>query len=100
MLRLAFRPLAVSDLESIHSLIETDSPQRANSFISDILERCAMLRTSPMLGPARPALGAGIRILPIARAVVVVYLPDEETVTVLRVLYGGRDIGAALNEEA
>lgn len=58
-----------------------------------------MLRTSPMLGPARPALGVGIRILPIVRAVVVVYVSDDQTVTVVRVLYGGRDIEAALIEE-
>ncbi len=80
-------------------MIERDSPQRASSFVSDILERCAVLRTSPMLGPARLALGVGIRILPIARAVVVVYVPDDQTVTVLRVFYGGRDIEAALKEE-
>ena len=55
------------------------------------------LAAHPAIGPRRPALGPDIRIA-IVTPYVIVYAFDEsrDTVTILRVIHGRRDIAARL----
>jgi plasmid stabilization system protein ParE len=49
-------------------------------------------------GPARPRLGAGLRIYPARRRVVVVYRIQDVAIEIVCVFYGGRHIEALLAE--
>ncbi|TWT09507.1 type II toxin-antitoxin system RelE/ParE family toxin [Reyranella sp. CPCC 100927] len=93
---LIYRPLAEEDLQDIYLYIAADNPQRAFDFVSDIRSRCVLLCDTPALGPSRPRLGAGLRIYPIRRRVVVIYRVLETAIEVVRVFYGGRDIETLL----
>lgn len=95
-LDLVYRPDAKEDLENIFRHIALESPERAFAFVNLIRDRCALLQVVPALGPARPQLGAGLRIYPIRRRVVVVYLIGDATIEIVRVFYGGRNIEALL----
>ncbi len=88
---LVYAPQAVADLEEIYRFIAKDSPERAARFVADIRRRCRVLQDIPELGPARPAFGRGVRIYPMRRRVVVVYVVTTSTIDVLRVFYAGRD---------
>jgi len=93
---LVYAPQAVADLEEIYGFIAEDSPDRAAAFVAEIRRRCGLLLDSPELGPRRPKLGNGVRIYPMRRRVVVVYVIGASTVEVLRVFYAGRDYEALM----
>jgi toxin ParE1/3/4 len=95
-LDLVYRPDAKEDLDNIFRHIAVDSPERAFAFVNVIRDRCALLRVVPKLGPVRPQLGHGLRIYPIRRRVVVVYLIGDAAVEIVRVFYGGRNIDALM----
>jgi toxin ParE1/3/4 len=96
MIRLFYRPAALSDLDAIYDAIEPDSPRRALNFVNEIRERCRGLCEHPKLGPARDDLAAGIRIYPMRGRVVVAYRAGAEAVQIVRVFYGGQDFEAIL----
>ncbi len=95
-LEVVYRPDAKQDLDNIFRHIAVDSPERAFAFVNFIRDRCALLRVVPKLGPSRPDLGPGLRIYPIRRRVVVIYLIGDTAVEIVRVFYGGRNIEALL----
>ncbi len=99
MARLIYRQAARADLDAIYDFIAADSPERAARFIESILERCERLEAFPESGPSRDAIRPGLRILPLPGRSVVAYRLDEDTVTVMRVFYGGQDYEALLTEE-
>lgn len=79
-------------------LANTSSPTSAIRVVDDIDNYVAHLDLASERGIARNDLGPGIRMVPHARAVVAVEVTDD-TVTVLRVFYGGQDWESAFAEE-
>jgi toxin ParE1/3/4 len=98
-MRLIFRPSSLDDFRAVHRFIATDNATQARNFVMRIRQRCGALREHPLLGPARPDLGTGLRIIPMRPGVVVVYRVASESVEVLRVFYGGQDYEAILRRE-
>lgn len=96
--RLEFTPAALADLEAIEQFIAQESPGSAERFIEEILQRCRSLAQTPLMGAARPELGKGLRLFGLRRRVAIVYRPETEQTTIIRVLYGGRDLATALVE--
>ena len=94
------RPAALEDLDAIERFIQQDSPANAARFVDDLLERCAALAENPLIGVARPDLGAGLRLFGVRRRVAIIYRPDPEGAVILRILYGGRDLQALFRDEA
>jgi toxin ParE1/3/4 len=97
--KLAYRPRAHEDLEAIYRFIAQDSPTRAYNFVERIQRRCELLSDSPQQGRARPDLGPDLRVVPYGRSVVIAYRIVENTVQVLRVLYGGRDYETIMSDD-
>ncbi|WP_442579078.1 type II toxin-antitoxin system RelE/ParE family toxin [Mesorhizobium sp. ASY16-5R] len=89
--KVVFRPRATADLDDIYDFIARDSPPAAIAFVRRIRDHCTKLAYMPERGPRRDDLAAGIRILPFERRTVIIYRIDDNTVRILRVLYGGRD---------
>lgn len=100
MTRLVYRPAALADLDAIFDYIAADNDRQAHRFIKDIRARTRALASHPELGPARPDLGPGIRILPILGRVVVAYRIGTGAIEIVRVLYGGQDYEALLRGPA
>ncbi len=96
---LVYRPAALADLDAIYDHIAADNPRRAFTYVQDIRERCKLLETHPRLGPAREDLGIGVRIYTMLHRVVVAYRITENSISIIRVFYGGRDYAALMRAE-
>ena len=89
---------AEEDLRGIYAYIafELRSPQNAAGQLDRLEKNILSLYTMPNRYRAydrEPWHSRGLRVLPVDNFVVL-YIPDEDrrTVTVVRVMYGGRDI--------
>jgi toxin ParE1/3/4 len=65
--RLGFTRRAREDLLDIWLYIEPRNPHVADQVYDRIEKRCHLLRDHPQLGPARPEIGEGARVLVIER---------------------------------
>lgn len=91
-LRVAFHPLARTDLFDLYSYIEDRSgARRAGGYLDRIEALCGSLGDLPDRGVARDDLGAGLRTIALERRVLIVYRLGADQVEILRVLYAGRD---------
>lgn len=93
MSRLAIRPEAIADLDSIEDHIALDDVDQALAFIERLYETMTLLAGQPLMGRARPELGAHIRSFPVGRYVIF-YQPLLNGIDVVRVLSGARDVDA------
>ena len=69
-----------------------DSAERAIGYIDRIEVCCGNLSVFPERGSRRDDLRRGLRILGFERRAVIAFLVTEDAVTILRILYGGRDL--------
>jgi len=91
--RILFHPLADGDLEAIYHFIAKDSPGRAIAFVRRLRKFCFSLDEMPLRGRRRDDLAAGVRTITFERRVVVAYRVSNDDLTVLRLVYAGRDTG-------
>ena len=84
-------PLAENDLVEIGLFIARDKPLAAEAFIAKIEEQFQLLADHPGLGETQTALGKGVRRLTLGNYLIF-FRHREETVEILRVLQGSRDI--------
>lgn len=63
----------------------------ADRLLDEIDETCGSLAQMPSAGRLREELAAGLRCLPVGNYVVF-YRPDDEGITVIRVLHGAGDL--------
>ena len=94
---------AKADLRRIYDYISIDllSPQNAIVQLSRLEESIMGLKQMPMRFrkfETEPWHSKGLRIMPVDNFVVL-YIPNEDTgvVTIIRVMYGGRNIKEQLN---
>ena len=89
MSRYRLRPRAVADLEAICDFIAADNPERAVSFIDELLALCERIAERPRGFQRREDLAPGLRQAVRGRYLVL-FTPDEEGVVIERVVYGAR----------
>jgi toxin ParE1/3/4 len=88
-----FGPEALSDLIDLYDYIALrDGPERAIGYIERIEDWCSKLSTFPDRGTRRDDLRPGLRIPGFEGRAVIALQVNPETVTILRILYGGRNI--------
>lgn len=85
--------LAESDFASILEYLEEHSQSAADRFTTDVVKTCRHLQDSPKMGRARDELTAGIRSIAIQKYVLF-YRINDNTVEIVRILHGARDIPA------
>lgn len=92
------------DLRNIYEYIAYRllAPETANRQVQRIMQKIRTLDQCPMryrLYEEEPWHGVGLRFFPVGRYLIF-YLPHEgrNTVRIVRILYGGRDIRKQLNE--
>lgn len=85
---------AVRDLREIYDWIADDDPAAADRVMLDLREAIRRLVEVPGLGHVREDLSdATLRAWTVHRYVII-YQPDADPLTIVRVLSGYRDIGA------
>lgn len=98
--RLDFLPEARADLRRLSVYItERSGAARAAAYMARIEARCAGLVDFPMRGAKRGDLRPGLRTVGFERRITIAFVAEPEAVTIVRVLYGGRDLEAALDDE-
>jgi toxin ParE1/3/4 len=85
--------LAQANLDDIADYIAENNPERAITFIREIVEHCHEMASLPGVGRGRPELGPGIRSLPHGQYVIFYRIIDTG-VEILHVIHGARDVEA------
>ena len=94
-----FRPAARADLKNLYAYIEQDSPANAARYVEQIEAYCMKLADFPERGTRRDDLRPGIRIIGFRRRVDIAFTVSHDRVEIARILYGGRDLGQAFDED-
>jgi len=91
--RIEFSPEALGDLIDLYDYIALhDGAERAIGYIDRVEECCLSLSVFPDRGNRRDDLRPGLRILGFERRAVIAFQITANSVTILRILYGGRDL--------
>ena len=100
--RVVFAPEALDDLRDLYDVIADASlPERALAYVEALRRHCLGLAEFPERGTRRDAIRPGLRTLGYRRRVTIAFQVTGSTVTILRLLYAGRDLeGWAGQDEA
>lgn len=91
--RVLFRPSAEADLDTIYDYIARDSRANAIEFTRRIRAQCNNLPDFPVRGTRRDDLEPGLRTIGMERRVTIAFrVLEDNTVEVLRIVYGGREL--------
>jgi toxin ParE1/3/4 len=99
--KLDIRDAAFADLTNIRNHVADARGQAfAEQFVARILDHVATFKTAPFRGTRQDDLRPGLRISGWRRTITIAFVPDEATqkVTILAILYRGRDVGAVLQQ--
>jgi plasmid stabilization system protein ParE len=97
-MRVELSGLIENDLDTIADYIAQDNPTRAVTFLREIRAQILAIGQNPLLYQLRPEIGEGARMTVVGRYVILFrVIPDA--VKIERVVYGGRDLLALLQEE-
>lgn len=93
-MKLAFiTPAAEANLDEISDYIAEDNPERAITFIREIVDHCNKIADQPGIGRERPEFRSGIRSAPHDQYIIFYRIIDSG-VEIMHVLHGARDIKA------
>ena len=81
------------------STVKRTRNARAFAYTERIATRCLGLADFPERGTRRDDLYPGLRTIGFERRVTIAFTVAADAVTILRVLYGGRDLEAAFDDE-
>ena len=95
-MKLRYRRSAIEDLGQIRNYIAQDNPTVAARFVTAIRARCR-LAEQPHIGRERPELRQGLRSFAV-RTCVIFYQIIDDTVEIVSVVHGSRDIDALFQE--
>ena len=91
---------AEADLDGILAYISQDDPAAAARLVERLTDACVSLGPNPELGERRPEYPPGrYRCLSVLNYAIV-YEITAETVAIIRVLHGARDIGPIFGENS
>ncbi len=96
--RVVLSPEALADLNELSDYIAARGGEaRAAGYVDRIETYCRGLADFPHRGIARDDVWPGLRLLGFERRATVVFRIASDTVTILRILHRGRDVGAAFS---
>lgn len=98
--RVVFAPEAEEQLAALYRFIASEaSIDIADRFTEAIVLFCESLSTFPCRGTRRDDVRRGLRVTNYRKRVVIAFVVDAGTVSVLGVFYGGQDYEAILQDE-
>ena len=91
-----FTPESQADLLTLYDTVAEDGgSQRALDYVERVEAACLRLGTFPERGARRDDVRPGLRVIGFERRVAIAFHIAAGRVVIDRVLYGGRDLGAA-----
>jgi toxin ParE1/3/4 len=94
-----FRPRARKDLIALYRYIaKHSSPRIAGNYTIRMEMHCLSLASFPERGTAIPGRAPSLRAMGFERRATILFKVGEERVEILRILYGGRDLGPVLEK--
>lgn len=91
---LQLSPTARADLLDVHDWVQDQADDEvADAYLRRVLAKLATLTDFPSSGTPCPRSGDGVRTMPFERRLVIASRVVGETVLVLRVVSGARDLG-------
>lgn len=95
--KVRFSKRSQADLIAIYEYIaEQSDPDRALAYFERIRDYCLALDRFPERGTPWHHVSRGVRVVGFERRVSIAFRIKSQTVTIVRVLYGGRDIPKSL----
>lgn len=98
MAEVRLTPAAVDDIDRIWLRIAEDNVRAADTFVSNMYDAFDLLAEMPLSARRRPELGSDIRSRPYGNYVIF-YESIPNGISVLNVLWGGRDIEAIFKDD-
>ena len=96
-MRVIFTPLAERQLDKLHEYItEHANEQRADGYVSRIVDFCNGFMAFPERGTKRDDLLPGLRVTGFERRVTIAFVVTADAVLIEGIYYGGQDFEAAL----
>jgi len=87
-----FTPLAERHIDQLHAYItEHANEDRADDYISRIVEHCRGFKNFPERGTKRDDLMPGLRVTGFERRVTIAFVVTNDAVLIAGIFYGGRD---------
>ena len=98
----AFRPQAQADLANIFRTVLhwSQDVATARRFTQRIKDRCDRIGDAPHAGRPRDDLLEGLRTVAFERSAVITYRVDRQSVRILNIFYGGRDVDGFYGDTA
>jgi toxin ParE1/3/4 len=94
-LSVRFHPAARAQLFDLYEYIAAEGGrERAGAYIGRIEACCMGLGEFPRMGRAAEELGPGLRLHPFERRAVIIYRVLPDSIAILAIFHGGRDIAA------
>ena len=78
-------------MDSIAEFIRRDNPERAESFIGELVEKIETIAERPLSFPARPEIGEHLRSAVHGNYLIIFRLTNDEVI-IQRVVHGARDL--------
>lgn len=97
MKRVNITPAANRDANEIFAYIARDDPVAAGELIQRIFQSAKRLADFPERGRARAELGPGARAIIVGRYLIL-YRVGPDTVDIMRVVHGARDLAGLLDD--
>jgi toxin ParE1/3/4 len=98
--KVLFSPEAARDLVELYEYVsENASAARALAYLERIEAYCAGFADLPERGTRRDDLRPGLRTVGFERRITIAFHVSDASITIDRILYGGRDLGESLPEE-
>ena len=98
MKRLHISPTAKTDIRRIGAYIKEENPDAALSLLNAFNDKFRMLVLNPKTGRIRPEFPGDLRSFSASRYVIF-YRVTEDTVEIVRVLHGARDLPSILSPD-
>lgn len=98
MAEVRLTPAAVDDIDRIWLRIAENNVKAADTFVGNMFDTFDLLAVMPLSARRRPELGNDIRSRPYGNYVIF-YEPIPNGISVLNVLWGGRDIEAIFKDD-
>ena len=91
--RVVYSPRAQRHLTDLYEWIAHESgfPDRAEAYVSALMDRCDSLVDFPMVGRARDDVRPGLRTVGFRRRAVIAFAVTDEVIEVVGIYYGGCD---------
>ena len=95
--RVVFHPAAQKDVDQIYDWIADQAGEEtARRYTGRVRDYCAGMDLFPERGSRRDDLRPSLRLVGFERRITIAFSVTDETVVILRLLYGGRDVEGAL----